>query len=156
MNGKALTPKQRRFVEEYLVDLNSTQAAIRAGYSKKTARFIGSENLTKPNISEAIQEAMETRSERCEISADKVLNELAVVGFASKEDIEAWNSNGVIMRVSDKISALEKLGKHLRLFTDVLQLTPQEELQNLSDEELEARAQRLFPEAFAAFNRTRQ
>jgi hypothetical protein len=54
------------------------------------------------------------------------------------------------------MSALEKLGKHLRLFTDMVQLSPQEELQNLSDEELDAHARRLFPEAFAAFNRTRQ
>lgn len=53
----ALTAKQQRFVEEYLVDLNATQAAVRAGYSKKTAGAIGGENLEKPEIQEAIQKA---------------------------------------------------------------------------------------------------
>ena len=52
--GMALTPKQRRFVDEYLIDLNATQAAIRAGYKKNTARQIGSENLSKPAIAKAI------------------------------------------------------------------------------------------------------
>ena len=69
----SLTAKQRCFVEEYLVDLNATQAAIRAGYSEKTAADIGCENLTKPNIQQAIAEAMQARSERTEIEADQVL-----------------------------------------------------------------------------------
>ena len=155
MNGKVLTPKQAAFVEHYIVDLNATQAARRAGYSPKTAQAIGAENLTKPVIAAAIQKAMNARTERCEISADKVLNELAVVGFASKEDIKAWNTNGVIMRVSDKVSALEKLGKHMKLFTDVLELSPQEQLQNMTDEELDAHARRLFGRAAEAMGRTR-
>ena len=54
MTAKKLTPKQNRFVEEYLIDLNATKAAVRAGYSEKTARQIGSENLSKPAIQEAI------------------------------------------------------------------------------------------------------
>ena len=62
------TPKQARFVEEYLVDLNATQAAIRAGYSKKTARQVASENLTKPDIQEAIAAAQDDRSERTGIT----------------------------------------------------------------------------------------
>ncbi len=53
----SLTPKQARFVEEYLIDLNATQAAIRAGYSAKTARAMGCENLTKPDIQAAVTEA---------------------------------------------------------------------------------------------------
>ncbi|MFW5438107.1 terminase small subunit [Paenibacillus apiarius] len=69
----ALTAKQNAFVQEYLIDLNATQAAIRAGYSAKTARKIGQENLTKPDIQKAIQEAMGERSERTEITADMVL-----------------------------------------------------------------------------------
>ena len=56
-----MTKKQKRFVEEYLIDLNATQAAIRAGYSPATAKEIGCENLTKPNISEAIAKAMAER-----------------------------------------------------------------------------------------------
>ena len=57
MNATKLTPKQNRFVEEYLIDLCATRAAVRAGYSEKTARQIGSENLSKPAIQEAIAEA---------------------------------------------------------------------------------------------------
>ena len=68
-----LTPKQAMFVKEYLIDLNATQAAIRAGYSEKTARVIGIENLSKPVIENAIQEAMDKRSEKTEITADYVL-----------------------------------------------------------------------------------
>lgn len=68
-----LTDKQQRFVEEYLIDLNATQAAIRAGYSEKTAKEIGCENLTKPNISEAIIKAKNERSERTKVNADYVL-----------------------------------------------------------------------------------
>jgi len=68
-----LTEKQRRFVEEYLIDLNATRAAIRAGYSEKTAYSIGHENLSKPEIADAIAEAKEARSERTKITADYVL-----------------------------------------------------------------------------------
>ena len=60
MGPKTLTPKQRRFIEEYLIDLNATQAAIRAGYSEKTAYSIGQENLRKPVIAEAIAAAKTT------------------------------------------------------------------------------------------------
>ena len=77
----ALTAKQAAFVREYLVDLNATQAAIRAGYSKKTANVIASELLAKPNIKSAIQEEMKKRAERTEITADKVLKEFAKLAF---------------------------------------------------------------------------
>ncbi|QOF94236.1 terminase small subunit [Novacetimonas hansenii] len=82
-----LTPKQARFVEEYLVDLNATQAAIRAGYSKKTAVQIGHENLTKPDIQAAIAEAQLERSKRTEITQDRVLQELAKLGFSDIRNI---------------------------------------------------------------------
>ena len=71
--SKPLSTKQRRFVEEYLVDLNGTQAAIRAGYSPRTARQIASENLSKPDIADAIAEAQAARSQRTQITADRVL-----------------------------------------------------------------------------------
>lgn len=77
----ALTAKQAAFVREYLVDLNATQAAIRAGYSKKTANVIASELLAKPIIQSAIQEEMKKRAERTEITADKVLKEFAKLAF---------------------------------------------------------------------------
>src|SRR5579875_2449812 len=76
-----LTPKQKRFVEEYLIDLNATQAAIRAGYSAKNADKIGSELLGKTRVAEAIQKAMDERSKRTEITADRVLQELARIAF---------------------------------------------------------------------------
>ena len=82
----ALTEKQKRFVAEYLVDLNATQAAIRADYSEKTARSIGQRLLTNVDIQAAIQEAIAKRSERTEITQDRVLQELARVAFANGTD----------------------------------------------------------------------
>lgn len=95
----ALTSKQDRFVQEYLVDLNATQAAIRAGYSKKTAAAIGAENLTKPKIAEAVQNAMAERAKRTEITADKVLQELAKIGFADIRKL--FTPGGSLLPVSD-------------------------------------------------------
>lgn len=79
---RGLAPKQQRFVEEYLVDLNATQAAKRAGYSEKTAHTIGHELLKKPEIAAAIQAAQFERSKRTEVTADRVLLELARIGFS--------------------------------------------------------------------------
>lgn len=82
----AITPKlsrkQERFIAEYLVDLNATQAAIRAGYSPKTAHAIGGENLKKPAIAEAIQTAQSARLASVNITAQRVLSELARIGFS--------------------------------------------------------------------------
>ncbi|QEH97297.1 terminase small subunit [Gluconobacter thailandicus] len=111
-----LTPKQARFVEEYLVDLNATQAALRAGYSQKTAAKIGSENLKKPEIQNAISEAQGRRSERTEITQDRVLQELAKLGFG---DIRAiFSENGSLKRPTDmdedaaaRISSIEVVVK---------------------------------------------
>ncbi|CAP41307.1 terminase small subunit [Bordetella petrii] len=91
----ALTDKQRRFVEEYLVDLNATQAAIRAGYSKKTAASIGEENLRKPDIAKAIQEAQAARSKRTGITQDHVLRELAKIGFADIRKAVRWGGTKI-------------------------------------------------------------
>lgn len=77
----ALTEKQRRFVAEYLVDLNATQAAIRAGYAAKRADAMGYENLRKPEIAAAVAEAMQQRAKRTEITQDRVLQELARIAF---------------------------------------------------------------------------
>jgi len=71
-----LTNKQQRFVDEYLIDLNATQAAIRAGYSEKTARQTGAQNLSKPVIADAIQNRMQERSEKTGIDAKYVLDRL--------------------------------------------------------------------------------
>ena len=71
-----LTDKQKRFIEEYLIDLNATQAAIRAGYSERTAYSIGEENLKKPGIKRAIDEAQSNRSNRVQITQDDVIRML--------------------------------------------------------------------------------
>lgn len=87
-----LTAKQRAFVREYLIDLNATQAAIRAGYSEDTARSIGAENLTKPDVVAAVEAAMKLRSERTQITADMVLKELAKIGFSDIRRAVKWQS----------------------------------------------------------------
>jgi len=90
-----LTPKQKAFVQEYLIDLNATQAAIRAGYSPVTASVIGSENLGKPYIQEAIQKAMAERAKRTEITADRVLHQLARQAFSDIRDFVYWDEKFV-------------------------------------------------------------
>ena len=83
-----LTDKQKRFVAEYLVDLNATQAAIRAGYSQKTARSVGSENLTKPDIAAAIAKAQAKIAKKAEVSLETLLAELEearAVAIAEKQ-----------------------------------------------------------------------
>lgn len=142
----ALTEKQKRFVDEYLVDLNATQAAIRAGYSERNADKIGSELLGKTRVSEAIQEAIKLRQERTEITQDMVLEELARVAFANGTDfarvaerdgaqvVEIVNTDdvptekraaiagikygkfGIEVSMADKLKALELVGKHLGMF----------------------------------------
>jgi len=72
----ALNARQQRFVEEYLVDLNATQAAIRSGYSAKTAHAIGHENLNKPEIAGCIKSAQEDRCERMDITVDSITEQL--------------------------------------------------------------------------------
>lgn len=92
-----LTDKQRRFVEEYLVDLNATRAAMRAGYSEHSARRIGYENLGKPEIADAIAAAIEARSARVEITQDQVVRELARIAFADIRHVVRWGE-GVPVR----------------------------------------------------------
>lgn len=101
-----LTEKQKRFCEEYLIDLNATQAAIRAGYSKKTADRIANQNLKKLDVQLCLKELMEQRSSRTQITADTVLSELYEIASADVEITE-----------KSKIKALELLGKHLGLFS---------------------------------------
>lgn len=90
-----LNPKQQRFVEEYLIDLNATQAAIRAGYSAKTAQQMGSENLSKPVIAAAIAEAKAKRSARIEVTQDDVARELALLGFSNMLDYAEIQDDGL-------------------------------------------------------------
>ncbi len=103
-----LTDRQARFCEEYLIDLNATQAAIRAGYSEKTAREQAAQNLSKLNIQEKIAELKAERSKRTEITQDSVIQELAAVARAEVKGV----------RAVDKLKALELLGKHLGMFVE--------------------------------------
>ena len=144
-----MTKKQKRFAEEYLIDLNATQAAIRAGYSPHTAKDIGCENLAKPNIAAAISQAMAERSRRTGINQDRVLQELARIGFAkitdvvdpetaeirtdaSDDDLACIQSIKIKpnefgtereVKLYDKKAALVDLGKHLGLFKDKVELS---------------------------------
>lgn len=99
----ALTAKQRRFIDEYLVDLNATQAAIRAGYSARTANEIGAENLAKPSIKSEVDAALAERSKSTGITAERVLAEIANMAFydiadmaieIEGEEYEVHSSNG--------------------------------------------------------------
>ncbi|MWQ73507.1 terminase small subunit, partial [Glaesserella parasuis] len=127
-----LTDKQQRFVEEYLIDLNATQAAIRAGYSEDTAKEMGYENLTKPHIQKAIQEAQNKRAERVNVTQDDVLRGLLEViamstGKQKITETELSKVDGSIVPMDvEKVcfephaanKALELLGKHLGMFKD--------------------------------------
>jgi phage terminase small subunit len=100
-----LNSKQQCFVDEYLIDLNATQAAIRAGYSEHTAYSIGHELLSKPEIALAIQEAQAERSRRTQITQDRVLEELGRIAFASVSDAVEWGPDGTTVKPSTELSA---------------------------------------------------
>lgn len=89
-----LTAKQAAFVDEYLIDLNGTQAAIRAGYSELAAKQIASENLTKPNIAKAIAIARKERADRTKMTADEVVAELSKIARFNIKDITRVTSDG--------------------------------------------------------------
>ena len=104
----ALTAKQARFVEEYLVDLNATQAAIRAGYSPKTAQVIGAENLIKPMVAEAVRAAQAARSARTELTQDYVVRGL----MKEAEYTDEGASHAA------RVQAYHLLGKHAGMFKE--------------------------------------
>lgn len=108
-----LTDKQRIFVDEYLIDLNGTRAAIRAGYSEKSAREIASQNLTKLNIQKAIEKAFNERKARVLVTQDDVVNGL--LDEAKNKDEGASHSA--------RVSAWAHLGKHLGMFTDKVEVS---------------------------------
>lgn len=98
-----LTPKQERFCQEYLVDLNGTQAAIRAGYSPKTANEIAAENLAKPSIVARVAELQAERATRTQVTADRVVRELARIAFLDPRRVMAWGPDGVTLRPADEL-----------------------------------------------------
>lgn len=143
-----LTAKQQRFCDEYLIDLNATQAAIRAGYSVKTANEQGSQLLAKLSIQEVIGREMAERSKRTGINQDRVVIELAKLAFvniadvvdledatvrtsATDEDLACIQSVKIKpsefgtereIKLYDKKASLELLGKHLGMFKNDIDL----------------------------------
>lgn len=168
-----LTDKQALFCKEYIIDLNATQAALRAGYSENTARFIGCENLSKPNIQDEIARLMAKRSEKVELTANDVLQEIKdllstdindIMEIVTKEIIVrdhkgnimydeqgdpitevmqttrlkdtkdmskaaiksiseiGHNAHGIYVKRYDKQKTIEQAGRHLKLFTDKVEV----------------------------------
>lgn len=158
-----MTNKQKRFCEEYLIDLNATQAAVRAGYSTSTAGAIGAENLKKPQIRAHIDKALAEQSKRTGVTADRVVRELAKVAFVNSDDVMDFNSatvkpdaskddtaaiasvrvktiptkdgDGVEreIKLADKLKALELLGKRYGLFTDNVNVSGEGVVQIVDD-----------------------
>lgn len=129
----ALTAKQQRFVAEYLVDLNATQAAIRAGYAAKRADATGYENLRKPEVAAAVSESMKARESRTQITQDYVLKTIVDTVERCRQASPVLDRRGepVMVELPDGSTApayafdaqavlkgAELLGKHLKLFTD--------------------------------------
>ncbi len=100
----SLTSRQDQFCREYLIDLNASAAARRAGYSEKSAGRQAQENLQKPLIQARIKELMAERAERVQVKADQVLEELAKVAFSDIRDVVTWDGTGLRVSPSDEIS----------------------------------------------------
>lgn len=163
-----LPPRREAFVREYLVDLNAAQAAIRAGYSRKTAEKIGWELLQQPEVRAAIDAAKAARASRVELKADDVLRELLAIARADLS--EAFDEAGAVKKLRDipaevrralaayepgewgvrlkfwdKTRALELLAKHLKLLTDKVEHSGS--IESMTDEQLEARFRALTAKA---------
>jgi len=102
-----MTPRQSRFVEEYLIDLNAARAVRRAGYSKRSAGVQGYRMLRNKVIAAAIAKAKAERALRTGITADRVVIELAKVAFGDPRRLLSWGSGGVILRDSDELTEAE-------------------------------------------------
>jgi phage terminase small subunit len=138
VNTRNFTAKQERFVEEYLVDLNATQAAIRAGYSRNSARQIGDENLSKPAIAAAIAAAKQTRAESTKIDAEWVLRQAVELHQRCMQEIrpvrnpktgkQLYDDDGNALFTFNAAAAsraLELVGKHVDIgaFKDRLEVS---------------------------------
>lgn len=140
----ALTAKQKRFCDEYLVDLNATQAAIRAGYSRKTAYSIGVENLKKPEIKKYIEQRMAEKEKDLIADQDEVLKYLTSVlrGESRSTEIviegigDGMSEARTIKKEpseKDKLKAAELLGKRYGLYTDKVDIDATEAVTIIND-----------------------
>ncbi len=112
-----MTPLEKRLVEEYPIDMNITQAGIRAGYSEKTAYSSAQRAMKKPEVAAAIAEALKARAARAEITQDMVLQELRLIGFAEMS-ANAADRASPALSWTDKRQALVDIGKHLGMFKE--------------------------------------
>ncbi|HEP1474709.1 TPA: terminase small subunit [Streptococcus pyogenes] len=124
-----LTLKQKRFADEYIISANATAAAIKAGYSKKTARSIGQENLTKPDIKAYIDERLEKLESEKIATQEEVLQYLTSImrGDQQEKTLISVGEFGqkivdIDVGAKDRIKAAELLGKRYRLFTDKVEM----------------------------------
>ena len=152
-----LTAKQERFVEEYLIDLNATQAAIRAGYSKNGAQVQGHRMLSNANVAEAIQSAKAERSKRTEITQDYVLTNIVETLERCRQVRPVIRADGSPAMVetedgemapafkfdpANALKAAELLGKHLVMFTDKVDHTSSDGTMSpaqMTEEQVDAR-----------------
>jgi phage terminase small subunit len=130
-----LTPKQRRFVQEYLCDLNATQAAIRAGYSARSAHVEGARLLINAKVSEAVQSAQTKLSIRTELTQDEVIEGLRAEATNTGEG----SSHGA------RVAAWTQLGRHLGMFKDKVEHSGS--IKSRTDEELNERLSQLLGKA---------
>lgn len=120
-----LTPKQEKFIHEYLVDQNATQAAIRAGYNKKTARQVGSENLSKPYIKKEIEKHSKKTLDKVDITVENVLQSIERTrqrledAMAVNDDMKATDL-AALANATGKCN--DQLGKYLKMYTDKVEL----------------------------------
>lgn len=149
---RKLTPKQQRFVDEYLVDLNATQAAIRAGYSAKTARQIGERLLSNVDIQAALSARMKARETRTAITQDAVLSDIEAIKQDAMQKVADRFGNVLMANHGAALKAAELQCRHLGMLKDKVELTGKDgkpiqtqqvplELGNLNDDELNALAE---------------
>lgn len=134
--------KQETFCQEYLKDLNATQACIRAGYSAKNADVIGPELLGKSWVKARIQELMDKRANRTELTADKVLRDIEELRLKCNQGVPVLDREGKPtgewkFEAHVALKASELQGKHLKLFTDKIEHSGKVTLDSVSDEDLD-------------------
>lgn len=139
----ALNRRQALFVQEYLKDLNASAAARRAGYSEKTAFRSGIENMQKPAITEAIASAMKERSERVQITADKVLTDIELIKADAMREAADKDGNLAMVNHAAALKACELQGRHLQMFVDRVAMT----IEQVPDEEIDGRIAELVRKA---------
>ena len=115
---RGLTPKQQRFVEEYLVDLNATQAAIRAGYSTRRAEATGSDLVRNRKVQQAIQEGRAALSARTEITQDRVMADIEAIKQDAMQAVYDADGNKAMLDHKSALRACELQGKHIGMFVE--------------------------------------